>query len=98
MARIKMITRTVDTTDCMTMICDIRTATVTAEYRTISGHYDDPKEALKVVQEMHDTDTLKCVNVMYCEPRQTLYGMPEEVFIQFAQVLPPRKQYDGVEG
>ena len=37
-----------------------------------------------------ETDTVKAVHIVDSEEIETLYGMTEQEFIQYAKVLPPR--------
>lgn len=88
--RERMITRTVDITTAEYMSLDVTTAEVKVQYIELSGNYNT-KEALKVVQEMLQTETLKIVHVTSVSHTEVLYGMTEEKFIEVAKVLPPRK-------
>ena len=45
---------------------------------------------LKVVKSIIETDELKAVHIVAKEEIETLYGMPENVFIEHATVLPKR--------
>lgn len=97
MARIKMITRTVDIIHARVMVVDVSTAKVDTVSMTISGKFTDNAELLKAVQNLYDTDTLKHVNISSASADEILYGMPEDVFIRHAKILPPRTSKDTVE-
>ena len=90
MARVEMITRTVDWTRVDVMALDIPNAKVVSKVYTISGH-KEMEDALKTVQKMYDDSTLKHVAINSRECGQTLYGMTVGEFIRLAKVLPPRK-------
>ena len=45
---------------------------------------------MKKVRPLLETDTLKAVHIVHKEEIETLYGMTEQEFIQYAKVLPPR--------
>lgn len=91
MARVRMVTRTVESTTALVMTVDITSASVSNVERTISGKYEDKADVLKAVQAIFDTDTVKNVSVVSFTTNVTLYGMPEQDFIKHAKILPPRK-------
>lgn len=91
MARVRMVTRTVESTVATVMCVDITSASVSNVERTISGKYEDKADVLKAVQAIFDTDTVKNVSVVSFTTNVTLYGMPEQDFIKNAKILPPRK-------
>lgn len=93
MARVRMVTRTVDTTVCEVMTINVTTATVKNISVTVNGKYEDKSELLRVIQKNCDSDTVKHVSVISFENKETLYGMPESKFIELAEELPPRKVY-----
>ena len=45
---------------------------------------------MKKVRPLLETETLKAVHIVDKEEIETLYGMTEQEFIQYAKVLPPR--------
>lgn len=90
MARVKMITRTVEQTTAKVMCLDVRTAEVTVCEYTVGGNLSS-EEALAKLKSIYDTDTLKLVHVEETKTEELLLGMPEEDFIKYAQVLPPRQ-------
>jgi len=91
MARMRMVTRTVNTTVCTVMCVEVTTAKVENHVFEISGTFDTTPELLKAVQKLHDSDTFKVVAIVSAEEKEVLYGMPESDFIAHATVLPPRK-------
>lgn len=90
MARVEMITRTVDWTRFEVMALEVSTATVVNKVYTLSGHKTDD-EGLKVIQKTYDTNEIKHVAINKRETGETLYGMTVQEFIQVAKILPPRK-------
>ena len=90
MARIEMVTRTIDWTRVEVMALEVSSATVVSKVYTLSGH-KEIEDALKVVQKIYDNATLKHVAINNRECGQTLYGMTVDEFIKVARVLPPRK-------
>lgn len=97
MARVKMVTRTVSMTICEVMLVDVTAATVSNGEVKLSGTYDTTDNALKAIKKLYETDTIKYVTVTSMHNEEVLYGMTEEEFIMYANVLPPRKTYDAEE-
>lgn len=89
MARVRMITRTVDQTTAQVMTLDVTSAEVRIVEYTIGGSYTD-EELLKKLQKLFQTDTLKLVHIESKKCEELLLGMTEQDFIKYAQVLPPR--------
>ena len=90
MARVEMVTRTIDWTRVEVMALEVTTATVVNKVYTLSGNRTET-DALKVVQKTYDTEEVKHVAINKVETGETLYGMTVEEFIKVAKVLPPRK-------
>lgn len=90
MARVEMVTRTIDWTVARVMALDVTSATVCEKVYTLSG-IKSADECLKVVQKTKDTDTLKHVAINSTETGSTLYGMTVDEFLKVAKELPPRK-------
>ena len=94
MKKEKMITRTINSTKAQVMQVNVKTATVEMVNVEVAGKYEDLSELLKAVQAQYDTEERKSVTVVTFEDVETLYGMPESVFMKYAEVLPPRKVYE----
>lgn len=92
MAREIMITRTITSTKVNVMCLDVETGEPFNETVEVARTYKDDEALLKVVKPLIETDTIKAVHVVDKEVVETLYGMPEQVFIMNAKVMPPRKQ------
>lgn len=89
MARTKMVTRTIVTTKCVALCINVQTAEPFNQDFTLAGSYDDEKKLLKELKKYED-DNHKIVHVVDTEHVETLYGLPEDDFIKYATVLPPR--------
>ena len=96
MARTKMITRTTEQTTAIAMCLRVDTAEVSIEEYTIGGSPDND-ELLKKLKSIYETDNFKVVAIQDTYTETKLLGMSEEDFIRYAQVLPPRKNYNEEE-
>lgn len=90
MARKRMITRTITFTTVKATVYDIASDEInTVEYK-LSGELS-ADEALKVIEKEHkEVRPLKVTEVTV---QQELYGMPEEKFIELAEILPARTNF-----
>lgn len=89
MARMRMVTRTVEVNTYSVMTCN----TETAEVRTIDfkvGVIPQSIEPMKYLKKQYETETLKLCAITSHSVETILYGMPEDEFIKNATVLPPR--------
>lgn len=89
MARMRMVTRTVEVNTYSVMTCN----TETAEVRTIDfkvGVIPQSIEPMKYLKKQYETETLKLCAIVSHTVETILYGMPEDEFIKNASVLPPR--------
>lgn len=93
MARIRMITRTVNVTEVEVMCLTVSTAKVSTEKFKLSGNITESAEALKLIKKHYETKDFKPTAVLSLSTEEVLYGMSEEQFIKLAEVLPPRKLY-----
>ena len=90
MARIPMVTRTIQTTKVNALCLDIAEQKPFEKEYTLSGTYKDNKHLMKALENIANDDTHKVVHVKSTEIVETLYGMTEQEFISYAKVLPPR--------
>ena len=90
MGRIPMVTRTITTTEVNVMCLDVQAGEPFNQVVTVPRTYKNKEELLKKVKPLIDTDTVKAVHIVDTDEIETLYGMPEQEFIQYAKVLPPR--------
>ena len=89
MARMRMVTRTVEVNTYSVMTCN----TETAEVRTIDfkvGVIPQSIDPIKYLKKQYETETLKLCAITSHTVETILYGMPEDEFIKNASVLPPR--------
>ena len=94
MAKEKLITRTITTTQAEVMSVDVETADVKIKTYTIVGEFENNTAILNACKKQFETEQLKLVNVQDSTVIETLYGMPESKFIELAEKLPPRKNYE----
>jgi predicted transcriptional regulator YheO len=97
MARVSMVTRTMETTKVNVLCLNVETAEPFNKDIVLAGTFKDAKALKKAVEKAVDNDTEKSVHVVYSETVQTLYGMTEDEFIQHARVLPPRATAEATE-
>ena len=87
MARKRMVTRTITSTKAKAAVYNIEKDEIqTLEYK-LSGELS-ADDALKAITKEHaEVRPLKVTEV---EVQEELYGMPEEKFLELAEILPPR--------
>lgn len=90
MARVPMVTRTIVATKANVMCLDVQAGEPLNKVVTVPRTYKDNEALLKKVKSIIETDTVKAVHIVDSEEIETLYGMTEQEFIQYAKVLPPR--------
>ena len=90
MARVPMVTRTIVATKVNVMCLDVQAAEPCNKVVTVPRTYKDDKALMKKVRPLLETGILKVVHIVDKEEIETLYGMTEQEFIQYAKVLPPR--------
>ena len=91
MARKRMVTRTVQTTEAFILALNIESAEPQNIKVLLAGTFKDKASILKSAKKVAETDTFKLVEVVGAEIHEDLYGMSEEDFIKMAQKLEPRK-------
>ena len=97
MARVPMVTRTITTTNALTVVMNTSTNEVTETVYTLPRTYKDENAVLKVLKKTYETAENKIVYVKSMEIVETLYGMTEQQFIETAKKLDPdtRKELVG---
>lgn len=90
MGRIPMVTRTITTTEVNVMCLDVQAGEPFNQVVTVPRTYKNNEELLKKVKPLIETDTVKAVHIVDTHEIETLYGMTEQEFIQYAKALPPR--------
>ena len=90
MARERMITRTVLTTECEVLCVNVSTVETTIQTFTLTGKQDNVEQILKSLKKEHETDTFKLV-ALQGDPvfKETMYGIKEIEFINIAKKLGP---------
>lgn len=91
MARIPMVTRTIQTTTANVLCLNIKEGEPFNKEVVLPRTYKDEKSMMKVVEKLINTDDVKAVHIVRAEVNETLYGMTEQEFIAAARVLPDRK-------
>ena len=91
MARIPMVTRTIQTTTANVLCLNIKEGEPFNKEVVLPRTYKDEKSMMKVVEQLINTDDVKAVHIVHAVVDETLYGMTEQEFIAAARVLPDRK-------
>ena len=91
MARIPMVTRTIQTTTANVLCLNIKEGEPFNKEVVLPRTYKDEKSMMKVVEKVINTDEVKAVHIVHTDVNETLYGMTEQEFIAAARVLPDRK-------
>ena len=87
MARKRMVTRTITFTTAKATVYDIASDEInTVEYK-LSGELS-ADDALKAITKEHKE--VRPLKVTEVEVQEELYGMPEEKFLELAEILSPR--------
>ena len=89
MSKEKMITRTIVLTEVDVMCVKVSEAQVSTHKYTLCGTYDT-LSALQKIKEDYETPDFKPTAVMSMKSSELLYGMTENEFIRYGQILPPR--------
>ena len=89
MARVRMVTRTINVTVIEAMCVDTATAEVTIKELELTGETYTQEKALKVLKNEYETDTFKVVAIQKMEVHEEMYGLKEIDFLKVAQKLDP---------
>lgn len=90
MARVPMVTRTITTTKAIVMCVDVEAGEPFNQEVTVPRTYKDNESLLKRVKPIIETETIKAVHIVDKIEIETMYGMTEQRFIEYASVLPGR--------
>ena len=90
MARIKMITRTIEFTNVNVMYVNTETAEVTIAAKMLTGDFKNEDDIKKYLNEHDIVGDFIAVKVTIIGTEEKLFGMPETEFIKYAQPLPNR--------
>ena len=91
MARPRMVTRTIITTEALLLMVNVQTNEVFEKTATISGAYDTKEEVEKKASKAFNSAESKVIAVKSFEQKEALYGMDEQDFIAQAKILPARE-------
>ena len=91
MARVPMVTRTIQTTTATVLCLNIKEGEPFNKEVVLPRTYKDEKSMMKAVEQLINTDDVKAVHIVHTDVNETLYGMTEQEFIAAARVLPDRK-------
>lgn len=89
MARVPMVTRTIQTTRAIVMCLDIERGEPFNKEVILPRTYADEKSMLKQAEKVINNDTVKAVHIVKFKIEETRYGMGEQQFIEVAEVIPP---------
>lgn len=89
MPRVPQVTRTIQTTRAILMCLDIEKGEPFNKEVILPRTYKDEAAMLKQAEKVVNTDTIKAVHVVQFTVEETRYGMPEQKFIETADVIPP---------
>ena len=92
MPRVPMVTRTITTTVFTVLCLDIEQGEPFAKEVVLPRTYKDEKCAMKIIEKMINSETVKAVHIVKSEINNVLYGMSEQKFIECAEILPPREK------
>lgn len=96
MAR-NMVTRTIISTKVVALCLNLITAEPFNEVFTLAGTYKDNAKIKKAIEKQYNNDEHIVAHIVSTEVVNTLYGMTEQKFMENAEILPPRKQYNNSE-
>ena len=89
MARVRMVTRTINVTVVKAMCVDTTSAEVTVKSLELTGETFTEDKALKELKKEYETDTFKVVAIQKMEVHEEMYGLKEIDFLKVAQKLDP---------
>lgn len=88
MARVPMVTRTIQTTRANVMCLDIERGEPFNKEVILPRTYKDEKAMLKQAEKVINNETVKAVHIVEFKVEETRYGMSEQQFIEEAKVIP----------
>lgn len=93
MAR-NLITRTIKSTKVNALCLDIVSAEPFNQSFILAGTYKDTSKIKKALEKQFNNEEHVIAHIVSVEELNTLYGMSEQKFIENAEILPARKQYN----
>ena len=90
MARQRMVTRTIPTTNVNAFCVNKVDRTTFTQTFPIPGTMKDSEQCMKMLEKILKNEPIKPVDVISYEVEEKYYGMLEQDFIKYAKVLPKR--------
>lgn len=90
MARVRMVTRTVEVSVVEVLCMDTEAMQPRVMTYKLGGTYEKERDILKALKKEYEEEGWALVKIRKIETESTLYGMPESLFIQLAEILPNR--------
>lgn len=90
MARQRMVTRTIPTTNVTAFCVNKEDHTTFTQTFPLPGVMKDSEQAMKALEKVLKDEPVKAVDVISFEVEEKYYGMLESEFIRLAKVLPKR--------
>jgi len=91
MARVRMVSRTIETTTATVMVANTETSTIEEREVTLPVAYTDDKKLVKAIAKLIETETIKVLSIKAKNINSKLYGMTEAKFLELADELPARQ-------
>lgn len=89
MARVRMVTRTINVTEVEAMCVNTNTCEVSIKSLELTGETFTEEKALKALKKEYETETFKVVAIQKMEVHEEMYGLKEIDFLKVAQKLDP---------
>lgn len=93
MAR-NMVTRTIISTEVTALCLNLITAEPFNQVFTLAGTYKNNDKIKKAIEKTFNNDEHIIAHIVDVKELNTLYGMTEQKFMENAEVLPARMQYN----
>lgn len=88
MARERMVTRTITSTEVSIMLVNLETAEVENKTLELGGTFKDEKAIEKAIEKRGVLpSTQKCVQIISSKQNEKIYGMSEQEFMEYAYIL-----------
>lgn len=97
MARVRMVTRTIESTKVTAMTVNVATQEVKNEEFVIAQTFANAEKLLKAVKKQCETDEVKVVAIVSDEVQQKMYGMLETEFLANAHELDENRKIVGTD-
>lgn len=87
MARIRMVTRTIKTTNAIVLMVDPETQETTNEIVEVAGVYEDNKTLIELIRDQMEGSGKIPVHVISSTVNVARYGMPESEYLKHAEII-----------